>query len=575
MDPNTPALALLDAAGGVKLPYAPDASDVVAPADARAVDLLEAPVLEVADLRAAAPGVHVRVEGCPRLRSLLLPPSGGAVVHVHRAATDAPLWIDGPIAAFDALLGGVGVSLPSGPTLTASPDGRTPEAPLQGAWLQHAARPAPQIPPTAELVVRFGRGALASLTGSGPRVLIAAGDPDGTVWDIPEGVARAAAVQTPRVGRVRGSGRLEVLEIDDAPRLSEVEAQGADLRLRNAGVAGDVLRIVGTWLRARVSAAPIVELRLDTAPRLDAPVEAPLVELHDCAALQRFEGPPVVAVTVTGRTAIQQADGRVEVRVRAEELRRALDAGANPTVLLRSMIVGRGIEVRTRRAPRDLADALQLLWALAERGADASECWSVRDALARRYAGGARWRWPFRDLDLADRAWLADIALWEIARATVPAAAAFDAALRGAATIHKVRLILLARAERVAAGRPHDVIDDVLFHVFRNGGLSSDRVLSPREVVHPLVATRNAPNGDALAAAACAWLARMVGDASALDALIALWRHDVPAAGVSLAEIATGPSGRARGWGHAERQHALRAVLAQPFAAAQSAALGP
>ena len=55
MDPNTPALALLDAAGGVKLPYAPDASDVVAPADARAVDLLEAPVLEAkgADHRVA------------------------------------------------------------------------------------------------------------------------------------------------------------------------------------------------------------------------------------------------------------------------------------------------------------------------------------------------------------------------------------------------------------------------------------------------------------------------------------------------------------------------------------------
>jgi hypothetical protein len=555
MDPRA-LLPTLDAAGGVRLPLDRTASRVIAPNGARAVDLLDAPLLEEADLRAAAPGVHVRVEECPRLRHVRLPAEGGAFIHVERIAADEPLWFEGPVADLDARVDGVPVQLPSGPSATSLETGRPAEVPARGAWIQHAysSTPAPDV----EVVLRHGPGALAATACPGARVLLVAGDPEAVEWHVPGHVLRAAAAHARRLGRVTARA-LEVLDIDGAPSLEHIEGHGTDLRLRGAGPPGETLRVDGSWVRLRASSSPVATLVLRAPLSADSTSAVPLVELHDCARLRRFDGPPIAAVTVTGRTAIQQADGRIELRVRAEELRRALDAGANPTALLRSLVLGRGIEARTRRAPRDLSDALQLLAALAERGADVEECWALRDRLAKRYAGGVRWRWPFKDLDLADRAWLADIALWEAARGAAPAAREFDAVLRRVATILQVRLLLVARAERAADGRPHAILDDVLLHIFRNNGVSSERTISPRQVVHPLVAARYAPNGDALADAACAWLGRMKDDGAALDALQSLLRHGVTQARLELAEIATG-SGR---WSHDARQRALRAVLAE------------
>jgi hypothetical protein len=542
---------------------------VIAPNGARAVDLLDAPLLEEADLRAAAPGVHVRVEECPRLRHVRLPAEGGAFIHVERIAADEPLWFDGPVADLDARVDDVPIVLPEGPSATSLGTGRPAEPPVRGAWIQHAS--SCTHAPDAELVLRHGPGALAATACPGARVLLVAGDPVGADWHVPGQVLRAAAAHVPSLGRVstraaepsadrsNPANALEVLDIDGAPSLEHIEGHGTDLRLRGAGPPGETLRVDGSWVRLRASSSPVATLVLRAPLSADSTSAVPLVELHDCARLRRFDGPPIAAVTVTGRTSIQQADGRIELRVRAEELRRALDAGANPTALLRSLVLSRGIEVRTRRAPRDLSDALQLLAALAERGADVEECWALRDRLAKRYAGGVRWRWPFKDLDLADRAWLADIALWEAARGAAPAAREFDAVLRRVATILQVRLLLVARAERAADGRPHAILDDVLLHIFRNNGVSSERTISPRQVVHPLVAARNAPNGDALADAACAWLGRMKDDGAALDALQSLLRHGVTQARLELAEIATG-SGR---WSHGARQRALRAVLAE------------
>ncbi len=532
---------------------------------ARCVDIVGCPALAHVDLRACggdAP-LHLTVQACPRLSTILLPEGrDGAVVHLDLGDLTTPVALHGPIDTLDGCFGRAGRFASEGGAHRSAHVGYAASGEL----------------PLADLVVHVGTPRGAAGGSKGPlqrheaqanieRIVVPDGVKEAIVLDhdaLTTLTFLAPSTRSPpsahvegcgRLARVHAPGGLRTLRLVGARALTEIDAAGTNVHVARGSANAETLNLRGDWDHVSMTdcAAGALEGTL-----------AQVVEITSCPNLRtvRILTP---RLQVADTPNLEQAAGAGAVAVDAESLRRALESGHPPRPAMADAMV---VHLLDRRGPREGCAALQALHTVAP-VLTPDRCWELRERIAARHQGGPGWRWTFEDLDLAQRGLFADLDLWWELRAHVPAARRVEVQILQ--TGHAAGLAALLDWRAVHPDRS-DVLDPLLVGALTTAvppdeAQETDRALGRTRSAHleriakRLVRNLDLPGTRALLDAFPRWTIERYANAATLDLLTALASASHDASRHALLLVADGATQRV--WPAVDRARA-RVLVLQP-----------
>ncbi len=411
-----------DTAGGAGLIHFPGKILEVDEPDVFALDIINAPNLEVIHLKRLKPHTrpHLVLSNLPKLQRIILPSGNpGAIVHFNSEKAPRPFVIAGMVSEIDAAWENTQLRLES--------------APDHHQWSRViCCQLDDDIPEPA------GNG-LIILSGNMPTnqdQLILGPDNDWLLTNI-AGLrhvqintrGKAVLQQIPDLRTVNSSGHGVTLNISQAPLLTRVSGVGERFTLHQTKQTGPELTIADQWQHARIHSSRLQTLRFPNGSSL---------ALHHCNALQNVEVPLTTDVECFGALPASLLHSarfyfdESSLNASFEHLKHG-DTSELPGVL---SILANAYE------REQVVLSLQKLHALCEMGVAADLIWNARRELATRHrdnrarnkrsnrpfneAAMAKadlfWHWKFPE-DLAPQGWEADLKIWEHCHPTVPAAA--------------------------------------------------------------------------------------------------------------------------------------------------------
>jgi hypothetical protein len=413
----------------------PGTEFALGPGRVHAIDIVDCPRLERVDLRALAPGAHVRLWDCPGLREVQLPEDAGATtVHIHSPRAIADLRLRGRVRDLTVATPEGAVQLPEA--------GAAPRV-LRDGWIGRGNLPPDAFARAPELVVRLGAGgAEERMVDAGTVLAVIAGDPDllRLRWDEGGHPALLAVEHCPRLQIVDCRAPVDAIRATHCPTLREVLGGGGVLSLvRSADVPR--LEARGAWRELHLLESGARRLDFGFVDSLD---------LRNVEELHHVEGLFCGETAVRGASRLCQVPGRLDFSADPESLARNVAAlHAYPDEVLEAAILS---AVRAR-PPAKVRGALGLLAMLTPARLAPARAWALRETLRRPPVNrpDPGWRWCFEGSDLVDRGRFADLDLWLACRDTVPEAAAWS---RHFATVHdtsRLRALIEWTSRRPAA----------------------------------------------------------------------------------------------------------------------------
>ncbi len=411
-----------DTAGGAGLAHFPGQTLEVDEPGVFALDIIDAPNLEVIHLKRLKPHTrpHLVLSNLPRLQRIILP-SGhpGAIVHFNSEKAPRPFVIAGMVSEIDAAWENTQLRLESAPNhqhwsrvICGHPDDNLPEPAGNGLVILNGNMPANQDQLTL-----------------GP-------DNDWLLTDV-AGLrhvqintrGKAVLQQIPDLRTVNSSGHGLTLDISQAPMLKRVSGVGERFTLHQKKQTERELTIADQWQHARIHSSRLQTLRFPNGASL---------ALHHCNALHNVEVPLDADVECFGALPASLLHSarfyfdESSLNASFERLKNG-DNSELPGIL---SILANAYE------REQVVLSLQKLHALCEMGVAPDLIWNTRRELTTRHrdnrarnkrsnrpfneAAMAKadlfWHWRFPE-DLAPQGWEADLKIWEHCQPTVPAAA--------------------------------------------------------------------------------------------------------------------------------------------------------
>ncbi len=411
-----------DTAGGASLTNFPGQTLEVDEPGIFALDIVDAPNLEVIHLKRLKPHdrPHLVLSNLPKLQQIILP-SGhpAAIVHFNSEKAPRPFEITGRVSEIDAAWENTQFRMES--------------APNYPHWNRvSCSRPDDGIPEP-------GGNGLVILNGNMPGdndQLTLGPDNDWLLTNI-AGLrhvqistrSKAVIQHVPDLRTVNSSGQGLDLTINQAPVLKRVSGVGELLNLHQHKQTERELTIADQWQHARIHSSRLQTLRFPNGASLS---------LHHCNALQRVDFPLGMDVECFGAL---PAPLMRSARFYFDEssLNAGLDRFKHGD---ESQLPGILSILANAHEREQVVLGLQKLHELCELGVSPDLIWTTRRELATRHRDNRAknrrankplneaamvkadryWHWKFPD-DLAPQGWEADLKLWQQCNPTVSAAA--------------------------------------------------------------------------------------------------------------------------------------------------------
>jgi hypothetical protein len=413
-----------DTAGGASLSHFPGRILNVDEPGAFALDIIDAPNLEVIHLKRlkSHKRPHLVLSNLPKLQQVILP-SGhpGAIMHFNSEKAPLPFLIAGMVSEIDAAWENTQL--------------RMEAAPHHHHWTRViCSGPGDDMPAPAA-------NGLVILNGTMPEdkdQLTLGADNDWLLTNI-SGLrhaqintrGKAVLQQVPDLRTVNSSGHGLTLDVSQAPMLKRVSGVGDRFTLHQKKQTERELTIADQWQHARIHSSRLQALSFPNGSSL---------ALHHCNALQRVDFPLGMDVECFGAL---PAPLMRSARFYFDEssLNASLDRFKNGDA---SQLPGILSILANAHEREQVALSLQKLHELCELGVAPDLIWTTRRELATRHRDNRGknkranrpfneaamvkadlyWHWKFPE-DLAPQGWESDLKIWQYCHPAVPAAAEY------------------------------------------------------------------------------------------------------------------------------------------------------